>query len=45
MHMWTTEVKTKPKKTGPKHASRGVETSIKRTGVSFTLTEEQDRVT
>jgi hypothetical protein len=39
MHMWATEVKTKPKKTGPKHASRGFETSIKKTGLFIALPE------
>ena len=40
MHMWATEVKTKPKKTGSKHASLGVVTSTRKTGLSFALPEE-----
>ena len=48
MHMWATDVKTKPKKPGPKHPKGGYETSIRKTGLSFALPEEQldiDRVT
>ena len=48
MHMWATEVKTKPKKQGPKHPKGGYETSILKPGVFFALPEEEqsdDRVT